>query len=336
MNPDALTIMEAPGRRLAKLIRPGAESVGYDSTRTVNLSSAIAPTLDALARLLVDLLHRPDRCILRGAIADPARARRVRRLLHADPKTGEAPTLLDVPRSWVALDLDGVAAPAGLDLMDLAACGHVARAGLPDAFHGAACIAAATASHGFKPGLRVRLWFRLSRPVDGAEAVRWLRPFKGMGLDLATLRPVQATYTAAPVFADGMRDPLPHRLARLDGAAAVAVPGAAELAPQEPRRAPPTLPRTDSSDAYARAALRRACVAIATAPVNSRHETAVDEAWGLARLVRANLLTEGEVKRAVDGALHEAGKERGEGEKIAEWALAHRTDSGAHPREDRR
>ncbi|MCK8788241.1 hypothetical protein M0638_28220, partial [Roseomonas sp. NAR14] len=116
----------------------------------------------ALAALLHDLAGRRSCAIVRGAIADPARTRGVRRLVHADPKTGDAPTLRDVPRAWIALDLDGMPLPAGTDPRDLAACGAIARATLPAAFREAACLVGATASHGLKSGARLRLWARLS------------------------------------------------------------------------------------------------------------------------------------------------------------------------------
>ncbi|MCK8787967.1 hypothetical protein M0638_26790, partial [Roseomonas sp. NAR14] len=72
----------------------------------------------------------------------------------------------------------------------------------------------------------------------------------------------------------------------------------------------------------------RAAFAISSAPVDSRHPTAVAQCWGLARLVVAGLLTESEVIRTVEGALQQAGKPEGEGEAIARWAVSQRTDAG--------
>ena len=57
----------------------------------------------------------------------------------------------------------------------------------------------------------------------------------------------------------------------------------------------------------------------------------MSEAWGLARLVRAGLLSEGEVTRAIEGALRHTGKPEGEGEAIVAWAVAQRLDSGNLP-----
>jgi hypothetical protein len=329
VSTDSFTICQARGnQRLAKTIRPG-HIRAYDSVRTYDLHPADFDSWADLHALLADLLPRRDCAVVRGGILDPNRTRGVRRLLYLDKETGDEPTLVDVARAWVALDADGLPAPDGLDLRDLAACGEAARATLPEAFHGAACIVQASAGHTIKCGLRLRLWFRLERALTCASAQRWLRGVPG--LDPSTLRAAQLTYTAAPIF-EGMPDPLPERLAMLPGRDRVACPTEAELQPPpRPAADPSRVASSTNGDRYVRAALMRACTNIATAPVDSRHPTAVAEAWGLARFVVAGLMTADEVIRAVDGALEQAGKPKGEGAKIAAWAVSQRTDAGNLP-----
>jgi hypothetical protein len=329
MSSDTLTILRSRGRRLAKLIRAGGDVQGYDSARTYDMHAVTFDDLDGLRDHLAALAHRPEHCVVRGGILDPSHAVGVRRLLHPDRETGEVPTLVDAPRRWVALDCDGIPTPEGMDRRDLEACGILARLTMPEAFHAAACIVQATAGHLIKPGLRLRLWFLLERGLTGAECQRWLRGVPGV--DPSTLRAAQVTYTAAPLFID-MTDPLPRRLAVLPGLEAVACPTEAELQPPpRPAADPSRVVTAASSDRYVRAALTRACSNIATAPIDSRHPTAVAEAWGLARFVVAGLMTADEVIRAVDGALEQAGKPKGEGAKIAAWAVAQRTDAGNLP-----
>jgi hypothetical protein len=66
--------------------------------------------------------------------------------------------------------------------------------------------------------------------VTYAQAKRWLASVEG--LDTCTLRPLQVIYTAAPVFRDGLEDPIPRRLGVLEGAAErVAVPDLPNPAP---------------------------------------------------------------------------------------------------------
>ncbi|MGK7863197.1 hypothetical protein [Falsiroseomonas sp. E2-1-a4] len=230
LDPHAITLATARGRRLCKTRHADGTTADYDRARILDLNAVVAPDLNALHQLLHDLLTRRDTCILRGAIRDPARARAVRRLVHPDPETGEAPTLAEAARQWLALDMDSLPLPGGTDILDLICCGELARAALPQAFDGAACIVGATAGHGFKPGARLRLWFLLTRPLAGAECKRWLR---GHPVDRSVFGAAQPIYSAAPLFI-GMADPLPCRMVLLPGEDRVTPPAPAELTPPPP------------------------------------------------------------------------------------------------------
>ncbi|MGD0109538.1 MAG: PriCT-2 domain-containing protein, partial [Rhodopila sp.] len=181
--------------------------------------------LDDIANLLPGLIGDPHACVIRGQLIDPGKTHHVRRLLH-----GDAATFRDVPREWVALDIEGIERPADLPATDLAGCAAVALRKLPAAFTGARCIVQASAKHGVKPDIRLRLWFWLSRPVPGEELKSWLA---GTPADPAVFGAVQPIFTAAPVFLGGAMDPLPARLAELPGQAVVAVPAPELLAPPE-------------------------------------------------------------------------------------------------------
>ena len=172
---DNITILRSRGRRLAKLIRANGTIEAYNSARLFDLITAPIPGLDALESALRWLTARSDCCIVRGAIVAPSRARGVRRLLHQDPDTGDRATLRDVPRRWLALDIDGLPRPDGLEAGDLPGCARIAIAGLSEAFQHVRCIVQTTASHGVAPGVRLRLWYWLSRPTGGAELQWWLR-----------------------------------------------------------------------------------------------------------------------------------------------------------------
>jgi hypothetical protein len=146
-------------------------------------------------------------------------------------------------------------------------------------------------------------------------------------VDRSVFGAAQPIYTAAPRFI-WMADPLPCRLAILPGVPKV-MPSPAEALAPPPRPTSPSavLPVARRSDSYARAALVWATAAVASAAVSNRHPTAVAEAWRLARLVAAGLLTPGEVARALDGALRMAGKPAGEGAAIAAWVIGRRAGS---------
>ena len=173
-TPDTLTVIRARGRRLAKLIRSDGTVEGYDDAKHFDLFTVSIPDLDGLHRLLRRLLDRPDCAVIRGEIANPDRVLRVRRLLYPDKKTGDVPTLRGVARQWLALDIEGVPRPEQVAATDLGGCATEAIERLPVAFRGARCIVQASGSHGIKPGVRLRLWYRLARPTTGAELKRWL------------------------------------------------------------------------------------------------------------------------------------------------------------------
>lgn len=321
MNGDSITVIRARARRLAKCIHPDGRIEDYDLAKTVDLFTVPVAGLDDVAALLGRLLPRRDCAVVRGEILDPARTQGVRRLAHPDRKTGEAPTLGDVPRHWLALDLDGAARPDGVPAHDIAECASAAIGRLPVAFRGVRCIAQASAGHGIKPGCRLRLWYWCNRPIGGGELTRWLT---GAPVDRSVFRPVQPIYTAAPVFADAERDHLPHRIAEVPGRAILPVPSVEELRPPAPRP-PRPLPRPTDAGAnrYAFAALRNSSARVARTAVNQRHYTIVSEARQLARFVSAGLLAERDIRAALSSAAEQAGKTADEAEAVITWAMAH-------------
>ena len=139
-----------------------------------------------------------------------------------------------MPRSWVALDFDHLPRPHWIDPSDLLGCASVAIGTLPLAFQGATFIVQATASHGLKPGIRIRLWTWLSRPVVGAELKWWLRK---VPIDRSIFGPAQVIYTSGPIFLSGAHDPLPTRTALISGSPSVRVPPRSRLKPQQRRPA---------------------------------------------------------------------------------------------------
>ena len=318
---DAITVLRARrGRRLAKVIS-AVKVVDFDAAYTFDLFERPVADLAALHRILVVLLHRPDCAVVRGVPVDARRMTNVRRLAYRDLETGDEPTLGEAAHCWLALDVDGVARPDDTPPGDLAACGDLAIQQLPSAFHDARCLIAASASHGLKPGVRLRLWYWLDRPMAGAELKRW---FQGAPADPSVFGSAQLIYTAAPIFADRVHDHLPTRLIARSGRDTVAVPAPTVLAPPpRPPCGPLPTPISGRAGAYAFAALQGATVRVARAGVGSRHATLIAAARSLARLVAAGLLTEQDVRTALGGAIIQAGKQPDEADRAWAWAIAH-------------
>jgi hypothetical protein len=318
---ESITVLRcASNLRLAKLVTP-TEIIPFGDTKTYDAWTFPVADLEALGALLDRLQAAPRCCVVRGELINGPRGRGIRRTLYVDTRTGEQPTLRDVPRRWVALDMEGVDRPDGVDASDVARCARVAIARLPEAFHGAGCVAQATAGHGIKPGIRLRLWHWLSRPTDGGELRRWL---KGTPADPSIFGAAQPIFTAGPAFAEGMADHLPARLVAIAGKHVVDVPSVQALAPP-PRPEPKPLPEPSSlaGSRYALAALRGAAARVATAPTDSRHPTCLAQSMSLARLVNAGLLARSDVEAAMTAAMEAAGKTQEEGAKIVAWALDH-------------
>jgi hypothetical protein len=317
---DTITIIRARrGKRLAKLIRADGTIADYDRAFRFDLIERIIPDSAIIGRLLHYLMSRPNCAVVRGQIIDPQRTVDVRRLAYPDKKNSDEPTLRDVPHRWLALDMEGVDRPADVPATDLPRCAAEAVQRLPVAFHGVRCIAQATAGHGIKPGCRLRLWYWLNRLTTNAELTRWLQ---GVPADPSVFRTVQPIYTAAPVFAVGVRDHLPQRMVELPGTEMVAVPSPYALKPPQPRQAAP-MPKPGEAGAggYAFAALTNAAARVQRAGVGQRHATILCEARGLARFVSAGLLSKGAVTDTLCGAGVDAGKPKAEITSIIAWAM---------------
>jgi hypothetical protein len=301
MTADVVTVVRTFGPRLTKRVHPGGLVEGYDQARHFDLF-ARRVDLAGLEELLRELELRPDCAVVRGAIADPARTRHVRRLLYPDAATGEAATLAEQPRHWVALDIDGMVAPQGLDPADLLACARVAAASLPAAFRDACVLVQATGSHALAPGLHLRLWYWLERPTTGPELKVWL---KGRPVDAAIFGACQLIYTARPIFV-GTADPLLERLAvRFGPVEQVPVPEPAALKP--PVRPPPPAPGSIRGASYALATLTSLAVKVLTAPRGSRHDTLLLAAHRMAELESAGLVRPDETDRLLVRAAEGAG-----------------------------
>jgi hypothetical protein len=200
--------------------RPGAFLY---SARTIDVES-----LDALEVELRVLDKDPKCCFVAGAIIDGSDRSNMRRLKleHKDEKTGAVhpPTLRDVPRYLLPLDVDSLPYPAGIDPKDLNAAAMHIRSQLPEALRNAACIAQATSGHCIKDGLRFRFFFLMNRPLTSREIKIWMAQEKAP-VDLSIYGPQAVVYTASPVFENPDHDPLPGgRIVRLDGAGFVTPP----------------------------------------------------------------------------------------------------------------
>src|SRR6516162_5739857 len=133
------------------------------------------------------------------------------------PRSDDAPaTIEETPHYWTLLDVDGIPCPEGLDPIaePERAAAHVISL-LPEEFHGAAYWWQLTSSAGFKPGIRMRLAFWMDRKLAGRDVKLWLAKVNGLDGSIYTAH--QLIYAAAPIFDEGIEDPVPRRSGICDG-----------------------------------------------------------------------------------------------------------------------
>jgi hypothetical protein len=132
-------------------------------------------------------------------------------------------TLIAMPRRWLGLDLDSVPNPPGICSVSEpeGIIAHVISL-LPPAFSEVICFWQFTAGHGLKPGIRLRLWYWLTRPASDEALRQWLGERvpqdsvprhqwpRRWPIDPVLFNPIQLHYTAAPIF-EGPPDPVPLR-----------------------------------------------------------------------------------------------------------------------------
>jgi hypothetical protein len=314
---DVVTVIRSRYLPLAKRTYADGRIEQYANARTFDLFEHIVPDLDALHELLVCLQSRPDCAVVFGGILDRSRVQCVRRLAYPDPENGDEPTLIPIPHRWCALDLDKVPRPENLPAFDLLACALFAIRCLPISFHGVRCIVQATASHGIKPGCRLRLWYWLNRLTTGDELAYWLQD---VPLDLCTFRAAQPIYTASPIFID-RTDHLPTRIVAVPGTAAVQVPSVeVPPAPNSTSTSPSAFRAV--SDAEIEPFIDRVLNRLRNAPDGAKHDTLRKCARLLGGIqMQAGLSDSDIIARLVD-ALPSSAIDLRSAARTAAWGLA--------------
>ncbi len=312
---DNITIIRSRYLRLAKKIYADGRIEAYDQAKTIDLFEEPVSDLLELGHLLERLLSKPSCAAVFGNIADQTRIRGVRRLAYPDPETGDLPSLVAVEHQWCALDMDGIDRPEDVPGHDLARCAAEAVRHLPASFQVAQCIVQASASHGIKPGCRLRLWFWLSRATSGAELGVWLKPYP---VDPCTFRPAQPIFTAAPVFV-GRRDHLSGRIAHLPGAAFVEVPSPETLKPPQRVARPAGLCGAVKGDTEA--FIARILERVRSATDNMKHYTLRDQARLLGGIQAEVGFSDAEAVRWLLDALPGTASDLIAAKGTAEWGL---------------
>jgi hypothetical protein len=333
-RPGDVTLLKAPGRRLAKKITPGG-IVDYDGASLFEVDARRLDGFDDLPPLLEELAPCADTCVIRGALkvefaGQPQVLRRIHDAPSARPGHVITAPFVAAPRCWAMIDLEPTTCPPWVDPTDPVEVGGWLRMQLPPAFRMARCVGQLSGGAGMKPGLRCHLWFWLSRPLDKPELDRFLAGVPG--IDLQVFVAVQIHYTAAPLFED-VDDPILERIDVLPGLDEVEV---GDLRAPAPARRSTSLPaaardytapargisfRSTRAEAYMLKCLR----AVAEAPPGARHPTIVRVGARLFGLAKAGALDPADVSSRIQGAVALSSFDRDHAEVIAalRWAWDH-------------
>lgn len=198
--PNVVTLLTAKGKRLTKKITSAGVQPA-DKSRQFAHDAEPVDDLEDLRGFLRWLSEQTDTCIVRPAVIEGAPAE-IRR-----KSSGPEQQLIDVPRSWLMVDIDKdvLTFPRLWMRKPERHIRKLIRAALPSAFHGAGVIAQFSSQMDADGGTpRVHLWFWLHRPLISSEAKHWL---KGSPIDRSVYNRGQPHFTAAPIFEDGV-DPL--------------------------------------------------------------------------------------------------------------------------------
>lgn len=196
----AVTVLRAvsPGARAAKRFTPvGVEPyyAGYLFVPERHPVDGIRP----LSALLTALERDPSRLVIRGEPADFTDLTR--------PRPRDATHYRPAPTNVLCIDLDGIESPDPWPLDDLPTVAHRARGLLGPTFANTTTHIQLSASARPNAPLRAHLWFWSDRPLSDQELRQWAKsaPIK---IDKSLYTAVQPHYVAAPIFVDGVPDPI--------------------------------------------------------------------------------------------------------------------------------
>lgn len=211
--PDFVTVLHcAPGHRAAKYYAdPAKPPDDYDAGRRFTVETVPVAGLADLAALVERLRRTPTAFLIRGRLLRGVPAEGVERRCLDHAERGPA-AFEPAAHRWLMVDVDSTPARS-LDEW---------RATLPPELRTAALTFQPSAKAHLSPTLRGHAFFWLDAPCDDARLRQWA---SANGFDRSLYTPVQPHFTADPMFAPGVADPLEdRRLHRRDGGHASAAP----------------------------------------------------------------------------------------------------------------
>lgn len=235
---DTITfLIGEQGKRASKMWLPDGTTADYDAGWRFQPHAVPVADLAGLSTILTQAQTHSNALAIRGTFRGDAHAQGVTQrsgtgeILPAVSAPGWyrrwKELFDDVAHHWLCIDIDGYVPAAGINpvLEPARAVLSFIEDHLPVAFEGAGFHwqLSSSAGHARNAGvLKAHVWFWLNTPMTCADLTVWSDTI-GPAIDRTLYRVVQVHYTALPVFAPGVVDPVPVRCGLVPGPAVTLV-----------------------------------------------------------------------------------------------------------------
>ena len=208
---DILTILKHPTNLLAKTWLADGSVKAYDNAKYFIHKEVAIENIGALSALLSALERDAKACVIRGGYVGHDKAAELDPEYRRGSVRRIADLFEDVPHHWMLVEIDNFE-PLCSDpvAQPMLAIEEFIGASLPDCFQGAAYHwqLSNSAGHSKNVGkLKAHVWFWLATPYTSEQLKAWATAF-GLALDKSVFNVVQIHYTAAPMFEEGVVDPI--------------------------------------------------------------------------------------------------------------------------------
>lgn len=217
---DFVTVLTHSSLPLAKRWQPDGTVTPYGEGKHFKTQERPLDNIADLSALLSKLEKAPRSCVIRGKYRGEAFSKAT----EPEHKPGLALRRLgvhdDAPHHWLLIDVDNFV-PIGADpvLEPIAAIAEYIGT-LPEAFRSASYHWQLSNSAGLPKNrgkLKAHLWFWSETPYTSGRLKAWAEAYE-IEIDKSLFSAVQPHYTAAPIFATGVVDPVPARSGFVAGA----------------------------------------------------------------------------------------------------------------------
>lgn len=201
MTPDFITVLTHGSLPLSKRWGSDGTIQGFGAAKHFSAREVPVTSFEHMAAQLSHLHTQPRSCVIRGKFTGDDPTHTVRQM----------DVFADTEHQWLLIDVDKYE-PLEADpvLEPVESIEQYIHEHLPPEFHDASYHwqLSNSAGHPTKQGLRAHLWFWSETAHTCATLRAWAEPFK---VDRTLFQPIQVHYTAPPVFAEGVTDPVPVR-----------------------------------------------------------------------------------------------------------------------------